>query len=75
MLFFENSKVPDGKVRKPVEVYILNADPKAMKDVFSMSVAAIEKFVRSRNDNFNFRDDICNLVVPGYYPAAGPREV
>jgi len=24
--------------------------------------------VVSRNDNFNFRDDICNLVVPGYYP-------
>jgi hypothetical protein len=68
MLFFENSKVPDGKVRKPVELFILNSDPKAMKDVFSMNVAAIENFVRKRNDNFNFRDDICNLVVPGYYP-------
>jgi hypothetical protein len=39
-----------------------------MKDVFSMSVAAVDNFVRKRNDNFNFRDDICNLVVPGYYP-------
>ncbi len=68
LLFFENSKVPDGKVRKPVEIYILNTDPKAMKDIFSMNVAAIENFVRKRNDNFNFRDDICNLVVPGYYP-------
>ncbi len=68
MLFFENSKVPDGKVRKPVELFILNADAKAMKDVFSMNVAAVENFVRKRNDNFNFRDDICNLVVPGYYP-------
>jgi len=68
MMFFENSKVPDGKVRKPVEIYILNADAKAMKDVFSMSVAAIESFVRKRNDNFNFRDDICNLVVPGFIP-------
>jgi hypothetical protein len=68
MLFFENSKVPDGKVRKPVELYILNADAKSMKDVFSMSVAAIENFVRKRNDNFNFRDDICNLVVPGFVP-------
>src|SRR5579863_2964244 len=68
MLFFENSKVPDGKVRKPVEIYVLNADAKAMKDVFSMNVAAIDNFVRKRNDNFNFRDDICNLVVPGYYP-------
>lgn len=70
MLFFENCKVPDGKVRKPVELYIWNADSKAMKDVFSMTVASVDNFVRSRNDNFNFRDDICNLVVPGYYPQA-----
>jgi hypothetical protein len=69
-LFFENSKVADGKVRKPVELFVLNADAKAMKDVFSMSVAALENFVRQRNDNFNFRDDICNLVVPGYIPQA-----
>lgn len=68
MLFFENSKVPDGKVRKPVELYIFNADAKAMKDVFSMSVAAFENFVVKRNDNFNFRDDICNVVIPGYIP-------
>lgn len=67
-LFFENTKVNDGKVRKPVEMYVLNADPKAMQDIFSMSVAAIENFVVKRNDNFNFRDDICNLVVPGFYP-------
>ncbi|GGG67806.1 hypothetical protein [Edaphobacter dinghuensis] len=67
-MFFENTKVNDGKVRKPVELYLLNADPKAMRDVFSMSVAAIENFVVQRNDNFNFRDDICNLVVPGFYP-------
>jgi hypothetical protein len=68
MLFFENAKVPDGKVRKPVELYIFNADAKAMKDVFSMTVAAFDNFVRKRNDNFNFRDDICNVVVPGYIP-------
>lgn len=67
-MFFENTKVNDGKVRKPVELYILNADPKAMRDIFSMSVAAVENFVVQRNDNFNFRDDICNLVVPGFYP-------
>jgi hypothetical protein len=73
MLFFENSKVPDGKVRKPVEIYLLNSDPKAMKDVFSMSLAAVENFVRKRNDNFNFRDDICNLVIPGFIPQ-GVRE-
>lgn len=68
MLFFENSKVPDGKVRKPVELYLLNGDSMAMKDVFSMNLAALESFVRKRNDNFNFRDDICNLVVPGNLP-------
>src|SRR5581483_6531296 len=34
MLFFENSKVQDGKVRKPVELYVLNADSKAMADEF-----------------------------------------
>ena len=68
MLFFENSKVPDGKVRKPVELFVFNGDAKEMKDVFSMGVASIENFVRSRNDNFNFRDDICNLVIPGYIP-------
>lgn len=67
-LFFENTKVGDGKIRKPVELFILNADPKAMNDIFSMNIAALEHFVRQRNDNFNFRDDICNLVVPGYYP-------
>ena len=68
MLFFENSKVPDGKVRKPVQLFVFNADAKAMKDVFSMNIAAIENFCRKRNDNFNFRDDICNLVVPGHIP-------
>ena len=67
-LFFENSKVGDGKVRKPVELFILNADPKAMNDIFSMNIAALEHFVVQRNDNFNFRDDICNVIVPGYYP-------
>ena len=67
-LFFENSKVGDGKIRKPVELFILNADPKAMQDIFSMNIAALEHFIVQRNDNFNFRDDICNLVVPGYYP-------
>jgi hypothetical protein len=69
MLFFENSKVQDGKVRKPVELFIMNADARAMEDEFSMTIAAVERFVRQRNDNFNFRDDICNLVIPGYVPS------
>ncbi len=68
MLFFENAKVPDGKIRKPVQIFVFNADTKAMKDVFSMNIAAIENFCRKRNDNFNFRDDICNLVAPGLVP-------
>ena len=68
MLFFENAKVPDGKVRKPVQIFVFNGDTKAMKDVFSMNIAAIENFCRKRNDNFNFRDDICNLVAPGLVP-------
>ncbi len=68
MLFFENSKVPDGKVRKPIQLFVFNADARAMQDVFSMTLAAIETFCRNRNDNFNFRDDICNLVVPGLSP-------
>ncbi len=67
-LFFENAKVNDGKIRKPVELFILNADAKAMQDVFSMNLAAMEHFVTQRNDNFNFRDDICNMIVPGHYP-------
>ena len=66
MLFFENAKVPDGKTRKPVELYIFNADAASAKDVFSSNVAAVDDFVKNRNDNFNFRDDICNLVIPGF---------
>jgi hypothetical protein len=65
-MFFENAKTTDGKVRKPVELYVWNSDPTVLEDAFSVGVAAIENFVRRRNDNFNFRDDICNLVVPGH---------
>ncbi len=64
--FFENTKVYDSKQRKPIELFIWNADPSQMQDAYSMTVAAIENFCKKRNDNFNFRDDICNLVVPGW---------
>ncbi len=64
-LFFENSVVPDGKQRKPVEFHAFNADPKTMKDRESVTLEAIRRFIASRNDNFNFRDDVCNIVVPG----------
>jgi hypothetical protein len=67
-LFFENSVVPDGKQRKPVEFFIYNADPQAMRDRESATLEAVRRFVTNRNDNFNFRDDICNLVVPGEIP-------
>jgi hypothetical protein len=67
-LFFENSVVPDGKQRKPVEFFIYNADPQAMRDRESVTLEAIRRFVTNRNDNFNFRDDICNLVGPGEIP-------
>src|SRR5215831_18566959 len=64
-LFFENSEVPDGKKRKPVEFFVFNAEPSMMKNRESATLHAIKKFTTARNDNFNFRDDICNLVVSG----------
>jgi hypothetical protein len=64
-LFFENSVVPDGKQRPPVEFFIFNADTVTMENRESVILGAIRNFVTSRNDNFNFRDDICNVVVPG----------
>lgn len=67
-LFFENSVVPDGKQRKPVEFFVFNADTSAMKNRESVSLEAIRRFVKNRNDNFNFRDDICNIAVPGAIP-------
>ncbi len=67
-LFFENSIVPDGKQRKPVEFFIYNADPQSMRNRESSTLEAIRRFVTNRNDNFNFRDDICNVVVPGEIP-------
>ena len=64
-LFFENARNPKAKFQRPVQLFIINADIKAMKDVYSETLACIEYNVKQRNDNFNFRDDICNLVVPG----------
>ena len=67
-LFFENSVVPDGKQRKPVEFHVFNADSSAMKNRESVSLEAIRRYVTNRNDNFNFRDDICLLAIPGIIP-------
>jgi hypothetical protein len=66
-LFFENAEVRDAVQRPPVEFYIFNADTKAIKkDVDSSTIVALDEFVQSRNDSFNFRQFICNMVVPGY---------
>jgi type VI secretion system TssC-like protein len=68
-LFFENSDVRDAVQRPPVEFFIFNADTSAIKsDVDSSTIVAIDEFVQSRNDTFNFRQFICNFVVPGYVP-------
>ncbi|HEX2095263.1 MAG TPA: hypothetical protein VHG28_22900 [Longimicrobiaceae bacterium] len=68
-LFFENADVRDNVQRPPVEFYIFNADSQSIRsDVDSTTIAAVDDFVQSRNDSFNFRQFICNLVVPGYIP-------
>jgi hypothetical protein len=68
-LFFENADVRDGVQRPPVEFYIFNADTKAItRDADSSTIVALDEFIQSRNDSFNFRQFICNLVVPGYIP-------
>jgi hypothetical protein len=68
-LFFENADVRDSVQRPPVEFYLFNADTAAMKsDAESTTIVAVDEFVQSRNDTFNFRQFICNLVVPGYVP-------
>jgi hypothetical protein len=68
-LFFENADVRDAVQRPPVEFYIFNADTQAIKsDVDSSTIVAIDEFVQSRNDTFNFRQFICNFVAPGYVP-------
>lgn len=68
-LFFENAEVRDSVQRPPVEFYLFNADTKAIKsDVDSSTIVAVDEFVQSRNDNFNFRQFICNFVLPGYVP-------
>ncbi|HEY0015351.1 MAG TPA: hypothetical protein VGC13_03505 [Longimicrobium sp.] len=68
-LFFENADPRDSVQRPPVEFYVFNADTAAIRnDAESTTIAALDEFVQSRNDSFNFRQFICNLVVPGYVP-------
>jgi len=66
-VYFENVDPRDGVQRPPVEFFVFNADATCIKnDVDSSTIAALDEFVKSRNDNFNFRQFISNLVVPGY---------
>jgi hypothetical protein len=68
-LFFENSEVRDTVQRPPVEFHLFNADIAAIGNpTESSTILAVDEFIQSRNDNFNFRQYICNLVVPGYIP-------
>lgn len=68
-LFFENCDVRDAVQRPPVDFFIFNADTSVIKsDVESSTIMAIDEFVQSRNDTFNFRQFICNFVMPGYVP-------
>jgi Type VI secretion system, TssC, VipB len=68
-LFFENADPRDSVQRPPVEFYVFNADTAAIRnDAESTTIVALDEFVQSRNDSFNFRQFICNLVVPGYVP-------
>lgn len=68
-LFFENADPRDAVQRPPVEFYVFNADTAAIRhDAESTTIAAVDEFVQSRNDSFNFRQFICNLVLPGYVP-------
>ena len=68
-LFFENAEVRDTLQRPPVEFHVFNADTRAIRsDTDSSTVVAVDEFVQSRNDTFNFRQFICNLVIPGYVP-------
>ncbi len=68
-LFFENAEVNDTVQRPPVDFFIFNADTSVIKkDIDSSTMVALDDFVQSRNDSFNFRQFICNMVVPGYVP-------
>ena len=70
-LFFENAEVRDSVQRPAVEFHLFNADTAAIRGgADSSTLAAVDEFVQSRNDSFNFRQFICNMVAPGYVPDA-----
>ena len=63
-LYFQNAQMP-GTTRA-VELHILNGDASVMKDDKSETLLSMCKFLVERNDQFNFRRAICNVVVPGF---------
>jgi hypothetical protein len=65
-LFFENVSLDGRTAARSVDLFILNADTRSIQDRYSATVGALQEFVRVRNDNFNFRDDISNLIMPGF---------
>lgn len=67
-LFFENAKGDPKKAQDPIELFIYDTDPGAIKDIHSVTIAAVDNFVKTQNDDFDFRNDICNIVVPGFLP-------
>lgn len=65
-MFFENARTSAGQQR-PGDLHVLNADPSVLNDAkTSNTLAALTKFISTRNDSFDFRLTICNLVMPGY---------
>lgn len=64
-LFFENAKV--GSAPANAELHVLNADPSVI-EYKKETQEAIEAFIDKRNNTFNFRSAICNLVIPGFLP-------
>jgi Type VI secretion system, TssC, VipB len=64
-MFFENARV--GSAPANAELHILNADPSAI-EFKKETQEAIEAFIDRRNNTFNFRTAICNLVIPGFLP-------
>lgn len=66
-LFFANADVPTAKMQEPIEFYVFNADVTAMTEpTESETFTAVKNWIKKRNDSFNFRTAISNLVVPGY---------
>jgi hypothetical protein len=66
-LFFANAEVASAKSQDPIEFFVFNADPTAVKDPGSSpTVEVLKSWVQQRNDQFDFRLAISNIVVPGY---------